>query len=94
MKTKLLYCLLISACVLALVFCRQPETTDFQGAIRIYHDNPFYWEYKGEPVLLIGGSREDNLFNHPEGLREHLDLLKACGGNYVRNTMSSFTMTG
>jgi hypothetical protein len=40
-------------------------------------------------VLLLGGSREDNLFNHPEGLAEHLDTLVACGGNYIRNTMSS-----
>jgi hypothetical protein len=58
-------------------------------AIRIYEINPFYWEYKGSPVLLIGGSKQDNLFNHPEGLEEHLDVLKAAGGNYIRNTMSS-----
>jgi hypothetical protein len=51
--------------------------------------NPFYWEYKGQPVLLLGGSREDNLFNHPDGLAEHLDNLRAAGGNYIRNTMSS-----
>jgi hypothetical protein len=57
--------------------------------IRPYPANPFYWEYKGQPVLLIGGSREDNLFNHPDGLAEHLDTLRAAGGNYIRNTMSS-----
>ncbi len=57
--------------------------------IRISGTNPFYWEYNGSPVLLVGGSKEDNLFNHPEGLEEHLDLLKASGGNYIRNTMSS-----
>jgi hypothetical protein len=51
--------------------------------------NRYYWQYKGQPVLLLGGSREDNLFNHPEGLAEHLDTLVACGGNYIRNTMSS-----
>ena len=60
-----------------------------EQAIRIYGENPFYWEYKGQPVLLLGGSRQDNLFNHPEGLAAHLDLLQACGGNYIRNTMSS-----
>ena len=53
-----------------------------------YAKNPFYWEYKGEPVLLIGGSVEDNLFQIPD-LEEHLDLLAAAGGNYVRCTMSS-----
>ncbi len=77
------------ACALALVSCGQPETTGFSGAIRIYQENPFYWEYKGQPVLLAGGSKEDNLFNHAEGLEEHLDLLRRCGGNYIRNTMSS-----
>ena len=61
--------------------------------IRPYEKNPYFWQYKGEPVLLIGGSAHDNLFNHPDvgpdGLESHLDLLVECGGNYVRNTMSS-----
>jgi hypothetical protein len=57
--------------------------------IRPYDNNPYYWQYKGEPVLLLGGSWQDNLFNHPEGLEEHLDLLVSVGGNYIRNTMSS-----
>jgi hypothetical protein len=50
--------------------------------------NPFYWEYKGAPVVLLGGSVEDNLFQIPD-LEPHLDLLKASGGNYIRNTLSS-----
>jgi hypothetical protein len=57
--------------------------------IQPYAGNPYYWQYKGKPVLLLGGSREDNLFNHPEGLAGHLDALAASGGNYIRNTMSS-----
>lgn len=57
--------------------------------IRPYADNPYYWEYKGEPVLLLGGSWQDNLFNHPSRLENHLDILQEMGGNYVRNTMSS-----
>ncbi|MEX0744972.1 MAG: hypothetical protein WD118_05170 [Phycisphaeraceae bacterium] len=52
-----------------------------------------YWQYRGQPILLIGASNEDNLFNHPElppdGLAAHLDRMAAVGGNYVRNTMSS-----
>ena len=54
--------------------------------IQIYKENPRYWQYKGEPILLIGGSVEDNLFQIPN-LREHLELLKSVGGNYVRSTM-------
>jgi hypothetical protein len=57
--------------------------------IRPYAGNPFYWEYRGKPVLLLGGSQEDNQFNHPENLAQHLDTLKRSGGNYIRNTMSS-----
>ena len=48
---------------------------------------PRYWEYGGKPVLLLGGSIEDNLFQVPN-LREELDRLSRCGGNYVRCTMS------
>jgi hypothetical protein len=60
-----------------------------ENRIRPYARNSFYWQYKGQPVLLLGGSREDNLFNDPERLAEHLETLAACGGNYIRNTMSS-----
>ena len=62
---------------------------DNDGRIRPYTENPFYWQYKGQPVLLIGGSWQDNLFNHPTRLAEHLDTLAAVGGNFVRNTMST-----
>ena len=55
--------------------------------IQIYPDNPRYWQYQGQPVLLLGGSVEDNLFQILN-LREHLDLLRSVGGNYVRCTMS------
>lgn len=48
---------------------------------------PFYWQYNGEPILLIGGSVEDNLFQIPD-IKAHLELLKSAGGNYVRCTMS------
>jgi len=63
------------------------EKTDDQ-AIRPWPKNPFYWQYKTKPVLLLGGSVEDNLFQIPN-LTKHLDALAACGGNYVRCVMSS-----
>ena len=58
-----------------------------KNRIQIYKENPRYWQYKGEPILLIGGSVEDNLFQIPN-LKEHLELLNSVGGNYVRSTMS------
>ena len=62
--------------------------------IDVYSKNPFYWEQNGKPVLLLGASGDDNLFQWAgdvfgSRLAVHLDLLKSVGGNYVRNTMSS-----
>jgi hypothetical protein len=64
-----------------------------QGAesngIRPYSENPRYWQYHGKPVLLLGASDDDNLFQWPSpDLERHLDAMKAIGANYVRNTMS------
>lgn len=52
-----------------------------------YRQNPRFWQYKGEPVMLLGGSKDDNLFQLPD-LEEHLDEIVEAGGNYIRNTMS------
>ncbi len=56
-------------------------------AIQPYHENPWYWQYDGRPILLLGGSKDDNLFQLPD-LEQHLDEMKAVGANYIRNTMS------
>jgi hypothetical protein len=53
-----------------------------------YSGNNSYWQYNNKPVLLLGGSSEDNLFQIDD-LESELDLINSCGGNYVRNTMSS-----
>ena len=37
-----------------------------------------YWQYQGQPVLLLGGSKDDNLFQIPD-LKEHLDDMHAVG---------------
>lgn len=63
---------------------RHKQNTD---CIKPYKDNPRYWQYKGEPVLLLGGSKTDHIFLL-EDLEEHLDEIVSVGGNYVRNTMS------
>jgi len=58
-------------------------------SIQPYYNNPWYWQYKGEPVLLLGASDRDNLWQWTgEQLTDHLDRMQAAGGNYVRNTMS------
>jgi len=55
--------------------------------IRPWPTNPSFWEYRGQPVLLLGGSKDDNLFQVPD-LKEHLDAMARAGANYIRNTMS------
>ncbi len=57
--------------------------------IRPWDQNPRYWQYRGQPVLLLGASDDDNLFQWPDHqLKQHLDQLAQAGVNYVRNTMS------
>lgn len=55
--------------------------------IQPYRANPRYWQYKGKPILLLGGSKDDNLFQIPD-LHAHIDEIARVGGNYIRNTMS------
>jgi hypothetical protein len=74
--------------VLILVFALPAAASADDGRLRVSPEHPRYWEYKGKPVLLLGGSVQDNLFQIPD-LEEHLDLLRSVGGNYVRCTMSS-----
>src|SRR5690554_7861349 len=58
-------------------------------AIQPWKDNPRFWQYKGRPLMLLGGSNDDNLFQWPSDmLIPHLEDRKSVGANYVRNTMS------
>lgn len=57
--------------------------------LKPWSENHWYWEYDGEPVLLVGGSDDDNLFQWPKDLLiEQLDRIASAGGNLIRNTMS------
>jgi hypothetical protein len=58
-----------------------------ENCIKPYSANPRYWQYEGQPVLLLGGSKTDHLFLLDD-LESHLDEIVKAGGNYVRNTMS------
>jgi hypothetical protein len=58
-------------------------------AIRPYTQNQWYWEYKKQPLVLRGGTDDDNLWQWTgKKLIDHLDLLQSLGGNFARNTMS------
>lgn len=57
--------------------------------IQPWSANPWYWAQDNKPVLLVGGSDDDNLFQWPADLLlPQLDRLAAAGGNLIRNTMS------
>ncbi|MHC4509051.1 MAG: DUF6298 domain-containing protein [Planctomycetota bacterium] len=61
------------------------------AGIEIYPENPAYWQYDGEPMMLLGGTDDEALFHwvgNMDLLRSQLDRLVDCGGNYVRCTMS------
>jgi hypothetical protein len=62
--------------------------TAFDQGIMVWKENPFYFQYKGEPILLLGASDYHNIFQRPD-LVEHLEKMHSLGGNYVRNTMAS-----
>lgn len=57
--------------------------------LKPWSENPWYWSYHDKPILLLGGSDDDNLFQWTEEkLISQLDRIVAAGGNVIRNTMS------
>lgn len=66
-----------------------PLSAQDKNADRIqpYVKIPRYWQYKGEPVMLLGGSKTDHIFLLDD-LETHLDEMREVGANYVRCTMS------
>lgn len=70
-----------------LISCKQSGKADQR--IKPWVDNPRFWQFKNEPIMLLGASSDDNLFQWPaEMLVPHLDSMVTVGANYVRNTMS------
>ncbi|MBD3267671.1 hypothetical protein GF373_13460 [bacterium] len=58
-----------------------------ENRIQPYKKDPRFWQYEGKPIILLGGTDDDNLFQWPNA-KTHLKKLAAVGGNYIRNTMS------
>lgn len=82
--------ILCTLCAMTFLFqCCSKTDKSTKPSITIYENNPRYFAYGRKPVLLLGGSDEDNLFNHPDLMIQNLETLKEIGGNYIRCTMSS-----
>ena len=74
---------------LALTMLAAPPARCAGEDLHPWEENPWYWAYQEKPVLLVGGSDDDNLFQWPEKeIVAQLDRLAAAGGNLIRNTMS------
>ena len=71
---------------ITLLFIIFTSTRIFSQEVQPWKDNPAYWSYKDKPVLLLGATDEDNLFQH--NYKEQLKKLSETGGNYIRNVMS------
>ncbi len=82
------------ALLCATILCVLLDTNSYafgnnSKSIKPYDKNPWYWQYQGKPVILRGGSNDDNPYQWEEKeLIPELDLLASIGGNYIRNTMS------
>ena len=79
---------LVAAVTIAASVVTSCQAGNDEDRIQPYAKNRFYWQYRGKPVLLLGGSDDDNLFQWTgKKLTRQLDLLKSVGGNFVRYTM-------
>jgi len=85
MKTKTIVLSVVVGCLTT--FASETKAAANDSRIRPCKANPWYWQYEGKPVMLLGGSKDDNLFQIPD-LKEHLDEMAKAGANYIRNTMS------
>lgn len=56
--------------------------------IQPYTINESFWQYNNQPVLLLGGSNDENLFQNLNFVEE-LEILKNTGGNYVYCSLGS-----
>ncbi len=70
----------------SIVCAQQSTTSNPKQQLKPWSKNVAYWQYRGEPVLLLGGSKTDHLFL-ADSLLTHLNEIHKIGGNYVRNTM-------
>ena len=60
---KITFLLALSFLMVSLTHC-----ADKKGDHRIqpWPENPWFWQFKGKPLLLLGASSDDNPFQWPE----------------------------
>lgn len=80
--------LLATAVLSAVILSCGLSQKELDERIQTWYSNSQFWQYQKKPVLLLGGSDEDNLFNHPDLMKRNYALLEKIGGNYIRCTLS------
>lgn len=89
MKYRFHSSLIFLIVTILILSCSRSNSKKISPRISIYDKNHNYFSYERKPILLLGGSDEDNIFNHPELMKANLDILRKIRGNYIRCTMSS-----
>ena len=59
-------CSFLLLAVLATVCVSAEAVAGTNKRIEISRANPAYWQYGGKPILLLGGSKDDSLFQIPD----------------------------
>ena len=70
-RTGLIFSVLL-AFVYTLTQCK--SLSEDEKRVKPWVENPRYWQYKGNPVLLLGATDNDNLFQN-DNLESHLVKL-------------------
>jgi hypothetical protein len=82
--TKKLHLPMITILILVLMSCAgQVADRLEEERIKPYEKNQKYWQYKGEPVMLLGANKTDSPFLLPDQ-EAYYDELASLGGNYTR----------
>lgn len=51
--------------------------------IQPWVENPWFWQYKGKPVMLLGASGDDNLFQWPAKMLVPAPRFNEIGGRQL-----------
>ncbi len=79
---------LLSILILCVTSFTSGKKSD-KNRIKPWSENQWYWQYKRKPIMLLGASNDDNIFQwSAKKLISHLDSMKSAGANYLRNTLN------
>ncbi len=84
-RNVVLYLLVLFYCMVNMVIsCTRPmDKSDIEARIKPYTENPGYWQYKGQPVMLLGANTTDSPYLLADQ-EAYYDELAGLGGNFTR----------